>query len=130
MLWFSLISTQQFVNVIIVSLSTPFVMSCVAYFVIWRIRKARVTSSFRQNQEMRFSTTLFLITGAFFLAWMPSQVVIIVVHKCVSCAIIPPALIYFIKFLQFSNSVVNFFIYIFRFPSYRRALFAIFSRCW
>ena len=128
--WFHLISKPVFLSVVIISLSTPFLILCLAYFAIWRKRRARVASSFRQNQENRFSTTVFLITGAFFLTWMPFQVLNILVVKCVSCGNISPAIVFLIKFLQFSNSAVNFFIYFFRLPSYRRALIALFSRCW
>ena len=127
--WFSLISSQHFSNVLIITLSAPLLISCVAYSAIWRKKRARVRRSFRQNQEKRFSTTVLLITGAFFLTWMPFQVIIIAIFKCVSCGGIPPVLVIVIKFLQFSNSAVNFFIYIFRFPSYRRVLLDIFSSC-
>ena len=101
LLWLSLISIQHFTSVVIITLSAPFLISCFAYFVICRKRRNRVTSSFRQNQENRFSTTVFLITGAFFLTWMPFQVLNILVVKCVSCRNMPLVIVFLIKFLQF-----------------------------
>lgn len=129
LLEFNLLTIQQFTSIVIVSLSTPLLVSCSAYCVIWIKKRSRIANRFRQRQERRFSKTVFLITGTFFLTWMPFQLLVIILNKCFSCRNIPVAVVFVIKLLQFSNSVVNFFIYCFRLPSYRRALFGIFPGC-
>ena len=129
LLQFGLLTTEQFLSVIITSLSTPLIISCFSYCVIWRKRRTRTIHRSRERHDARFSKTVFLITGSFFLTWMPFQVLVIVLIKCFSCRNVSVAVVFFIKLLQFSNSVINFFIYCFRLPSYRRALFAITPCC-
>ena len=96
-----------------------------SYLVIWRSRKKRISTvrSFRQNQEARFSRTIFLVTAASFITWMPFLYYIIA--ERVWPDLTPWSASFFIKLLQYSNSFVNFVIYILRFPSYRKALFSL-----
>ena len=129
LLQFAVMTIQQFLSVIITSLSTPLIISCFAYCVIWRARRTRTIQRFRERQDTRFSKTVFLITGTFFLTWMPFQVLMIVLFKCFLCRDVSVAVVFLIKLLQFSNSVINFFIYCFRLPIYRRALFTIIPCC-
>ena len=58
---------------------------------------------------------------------MPFQILVIVFILCFPCRAIPVSVVFVIKLLQFSNSIVNFLIYCFRMPSYRNSLFAILS---
>ena len=129
LLGFALMTIQQFLSVVITSLSTPLLISLFAYCVIWKKQRTRILNRFRERHDGRFSKTVFLITGTFFLTWMPFQVLVIVLIKCFSCRNVPFAVVFVIKLLQFSNSVINFLIYCFRLPSYRRALFSIFPGC-
>lgn len=129
LLGFVLITIQRFLIVIIISLSTPLLTSCFAYCIIWKKQRTRIPNRFRERHESRFSKTVFLITGTFILTWLPFQVLVIVLNKCFSCRNVPVAVVFVIKLLQFSNSIVNFLIYCFRMPSYRRALLAIFPGC-
>ena len=111
--------------IIIIFLITPLLITCFSYLVIWRSRKKRISTvrSFRQNQEARFSGTIFLVTAASFITWIPFLCVCITVR--VSPVPIPGSAKFFIKLLQYCNSFVNFVIYILRFPSYRKALFSL-----
>ncbi|XP_044163115.1 adenosine receptor A3-like [Acropora millepora] len=111
--------------IIIIFLITPLLTTCFSYLVIWRSRKKRISTvrSFRQNQEARFSRTIFLVTAASFITWIPFLCVCITVR--VSPVPIPGSAVFFIKLLQYCNSFVNFVIYILRFPSYRKALFSL-----
>ena len=112
--------------IVIICLTTPLLITCFSYLAIWRKRRINPENvrSFRQNQEARLSMTIFLVTAASFMTWIPflSFNIMVTVH------LIPESAGFCIKLLQFSNSVVNFVIYIVRFPSYRKALFSL-CRC-
>ena len=120
---------EQFLYVIIISLSTPLLVMCISYCTISKKEATRLHTTFRARREARLSKTVLLITGMFVLTWMPFQVLVIVIHECATCNSVPVSVVFLIKLLQFSNSVINFFIYCFRMPIYRRALFALFSSC-
>ena len=115
--------------IVIICLTTPLLITCFSYLAIWRKRRINpeIVRSFRQNQEARFSKSIFLVTAASFLTWTPFLVVHIIVLVTVYLRI--PLFVFFcIVLVHFSNSFVNFIIYIIRFPSYRKALFSL-CRC-
>ena len=128
LLGLAIIDVHQFLSVIITSLSTPLAIMCIAYCVIWRKEASRLCHTLRARSEARLSKTVLLITGIFMLTWMPFQILVIVTFKCATCNV-SLVVVLVIKLLQFSNSVLNFFIYCFRMPSYRRALFSLFPSC-
>ncbi|XP_044162893.1 adenosine receptor A3-like [Acropora millepora] len=115
--------------IVIICLTTPLLITCFSYLAIWRKRRIRpeTVRSFRQNQEARFSKSIFLVTAASFLTWTPFLVVHIIILVTVYLRI-PLFVIFCIVLVHFSNSFVNFIIYIIRFPSYRKALFSL-CRC-
>ena len=57
--------------IIIICLTTPLLITCFYYLAIWRKKGKSTVRSFRQNQEARFSRTIFLVTAASFMTWMP-----------------------------------------------------------
>ena len=122
---FNLIMQQTLLIIIIICIITPLLITCFSYLVIWRFRKKRISTvrSFRQNQETRFSGTIFLVTLTSFIMWMPFLYSNIAVR--VSPIHAPLAAQFVIKFLQYGNSFANFVIYILRLPSYRKALFSL-----
>ena len=113
--------------IVIICLTTPLLITCFSYLAIWRKRRISPENvrSFRQNQEARFSKSIFLVTAASFLTWTPFLFLNIIVT--VTVYRIRLSAVFCIKLLLFSNSFVNFVIYIIRFPSYRKALFSL---CW
>ena len=116
---------------VIAFMTTPLLITCFCYIVIWK--KGREIQdkmrSFRQNQEARFSRTIFLVTAASFATWMPFQLYHIVISLYPIVSTIMPLSVFFpMRILQLSNSFVNFVIYFLRFPSYRKALFFMISR--
>ena len=122
---FNLIMQQKVLIVVIICLITPLLITCFSYLVIWRSRRKRISTvrTFRQNQEARFSRTIFLVTATSFITWMPFLYINIAVR--VWPFPIPGSAVFFFKLLQHSNSFVNFVIYILRFLSYRKALFSL-----
>ena len=111
--------------IIIICVIAPMLITCFSYLVIWRSRKRRINTvrSFRQNQEARFSGTIFLAAAASFITWMP----FLYYNIAVRVRSVPTlwSAIFIIKLVQYCNSLVNFVIYILRSPSYRKALFSL-----
>ena len=114
--------------IVIICLTSPFLITCFSYLAIWRKRRISPENvrSFRQNQEARFSKSIFLVTAASFLTWTPLLFLQIIVLVTVYLRI--PRSVFFCTILvHISNSFVNFIIYIIRFPSYKKTLFSL---CW
>ena len=123
---YSIVTHHQFLTVIIISLSTPLLMTCTSYCVIYRKSSSRVQNGVIARREARLSKTLFLITGTFVLTWLPFQVVVVLVNTCVPCRKMHIVVVYVIKLLQYINSFINFLIYCLRMPDYRKAISQIF----
>ena len=109
--------------IIAICLTTPLLITCFSHLAIWRKRRISHENvrSFRQNQEARFSKSVFLVTATSFMTWIPFLLFTIIA----TVYFIPKSVFLSIKLLQFSNSFVNFVIYIIRFTSYRKVLFSL-----
>ena len=119
----------QFLIVLIISLSTPLLITCIEYSVIWRKKASQLHHDVRARRETKLSKTLCLVTGAFVLTWVPFHVLIIVQNMCVPCRNLHLVVIFVIKLLQFSNSFINFIIYCARIGDYRKAVSEISFSC-
>ena len=115
---FPFITYIQTSSVIIISLSSPLLITCVSYCIIWR---KQASSEVRARKNVHLNKTLLLITAVFVLSWLPFQVLPILMSLCISCQILP-MIFYVAKFLQYSNSLMNFLVYCFRMPDFRKAL--------
>ena len=113
-----LMAFTDFQAVISVSPLAPTLVICSAYCVIWWNRKTRMDNRNQQIQrETKLAKTLFVITGASLLTWLPFQIVnILETYRIAFFGT------YIIKLLQFSNSLVNVIIYPFRIPEFKGAL--------
>ena len=118
---FPFITYIQTSSVIIISLSTPLLITCVSYCIIWRKQASRIPSEVRARKNVHLNKTLLLITAVFVLSWLPFQVLPVLMSFCISCQILP-MILYVAKFLQYSNSFMNFLVYCFRLPDFRKAL--------
>ena len=128
-----IITRESFTFPFLLFQTTPFIVMSVAYYVTWRKQRSPMGNQNRgMAREARLAKTLFLITGASLLTWLPFQIINLLVlfnanvrmylsHK--------PAAIITIKLLQFSNSLVNVVIYPFRIPEFRNTLREIFHFC-
>ncbi|XP_068724265.1 histamine H2 receptor-like [Montipora capricornis] len=109
-------------------LSVPVVVTCVAYFVLWKKgRSRRLRHQFQETKDLKLTKTVLLVTAAFLLSWLPFQVLILVLNLCISCQKISLVVVNVIKLLQFGNSVINIVIYPVRNKVYRKALFKMLS---
>ena len=122
LLGFSIMAIQQFSIVIIISLSTPLLTSCISHYIIWKKQASHMNNEVLScRREAKLSRTLLLITVLFVLTWLPFQVLNIVLAVCISCDTVPGEVVYVVKLLQYSNSFINFFIYCLRMSAYRNA---------
>ena len=129
-LQYVIIQPSSFKILLFICLSTPIVLTSIAYSVLWMKERSRLMP--RQVQEARdlkLAKTVGLITGAFLVTWLPFQILFLVFNLCISCHNVPPLIIYLIKLLQYGNSVVNIVIYPVRNVDYRNSLFQMFSAC-
>ena len=120
---------NSFLIVIIISLSTPLLISCIAHCIIWRKQASRIHNEVQARMEIKLFRTLLLITAIFVLSWLPFQVLTITMHLCITCRRIPVVIIFVAKLLQYSNSFINFVIYCLRMPDYRNALSQMLPNC-
>ena len=118
---FPFITYIQTSSVIIISLSSPLLITCVSYCIIWRKQASRIPNGAQGRKDVHLNKTLLLITAVFVLSWLPFQVLPILMSLCISCQILP-MIFYVAKFLQYSNSLMNFLVYCFRMPDFRKAL--------
>ena len=125
---FSVITYLQFSSVITISLSTPLLITCISNCIIWRKPSSRIPNGAQARKNVHLNKTLLLITATFVLSWLPFHVLKIVISFCVSCEIVPVKL-YVMKFLHYSNSFMNFLVYCFRMPDYRKALSRMLHKC-
>ena len=119
LLYFRIMTKHHFVAVMIISLSTPLLMSFISYGIIGNLQASRPQSDHRARSNTKLAYVLLLITGMFVVTWLPFQILVIVLNVCIPCRRIPFAVVYVIKLLQFSNSFINFIIYCLRMPTYR-----------
>ena len=124
---FPFITSIQTSSVIIISLSTPLLITCISYCIIWRKQSSRIPNDTQARKNVHLNRTLLLITAIFVLSWLPFHVSNIVDNFCASCEIF--RVVYVMKFLHYSNSFMNFLVYCFRMPDYRKALSRMLHKC-
>lgn len=120
---FDIISPLWFVIMINTILSTPLLITVIAYALIWRKQQRRLPNDVQANdQDKKLAKTLFIISGAFIITWFPHEIINIVFIFCTSCEMWPSVVFHIMKLLQFSNSFINVIVYPLRIPEYREAL--------
>ena len=124
---FYVITNLQFFSGIIISLSTSFLVTCISYCIIWRKQSYRIPGEAQARKNVHLNKTLLLITVIFVLSWLPFYVSNIVENFCASCEMF--RVVYVMKFLHYSNSFMNFLVYCFRMPDYRKALSRMLHKC-
>ena len=115
--YFSIISSENYVCTQTLFLSTPLLVISIAYYVVWK--KQQTTMMGNQNH---------LVTAASLLTWLPFQILLLLVYFDVILPYFNTTLLV-IKFLQFSNSLVNVTIYPFRISEFKNALFQMLRCC-
>ena len=109
-------------------LSTPLLVMCIAYYVVWKKQKVMMGNQNHIVREKRLAKTLFIITAASLLTWLSFQILLLLVYFGVILPYFNTTL-FIIKFLQFSNSLVNVTIYPFRISEFKNALLQMLRCC-
>lgn len=107
---------------IIICIFSSLILISLAYAMIWhRVRKP-VNLQHRQTtaQEKKLAVTLSIITLVFILTWVPFYITNVIIMFCKSCYVLQ--LVYFAKFLHYSNSFANFVIYALKIREFRKTV--------
>ena len=114
------------------ALSLILVLMLATYTAVWCKVRARQTelrdrqrrcSRVSAEHEQKLILTVAIVTGVFFITWLPFHFLNIVLFFCVKCRQkVGINWIHAIKLLHYSNSFMNLIIYSFRFPDFRRTL--------
>lgn len=126
---FFIITAKQFFTVTIISLATPLLIACAAYYVIYRQLASRIHNEVQVRKEAKLSRALFMITALFVLTWLPFPVLTIVAYMCLQCKHIPVVTAFVVKLLQYSNSFLNVVVYYLKIPDFRRVLSQMVPTC-
>ena len=128
--YLSIITFEIFVYSLILFQSTPLVVMCIAYFVVWKKQTTMMGNQNHVARELRLAKTLFIVTGASLLTWLPFQILNLLLYFC-DTTDFPYIVIttHIIKFLQNSNSLVNVIIYPFRISEFKNNLLQMLHCC-
>ena len=133
-----IVEFKVFFYIMMFALSFVLVLMLVAYAAVWYKVRAR-QNEFRGRQrrysrvsvehEQKLVLTLLIVTGVFFVTWLPFHFLNIVVFFCAPCVQkLTENLVRAIKLLHYSNSFMNLIIYRLRFPEFRRTLCRVCNR--
>lgn len=126
LLHFSIITRCHFVILIIISLSSPLTITICCYRSIWKNIKSRLPNPHRTGSDEKLIKTLMQLTVCFLVTRLPFEVLVVFLNLCVSCRQLPMVAVYIIKFLHYSNSVVNFIVYPLRINEFKETLVNLF----
>lgn len=85
------------------------------------------------RRERRTATTLAIICGVFFVTWLPQVTGVLVFKFCFPCDLAPVDIGRvgaFIKCMQYSNSVLNPFLFAFRDAEINKTVTSLVTGCW
>ena len=126
----NMIGREHFFYYLVLIPGIPLITICVANFVIWKKQKTPFRDQNHIKREVKLAKTLVLITGTSLFTWLPFQILnILFALKVTQNFQLIELTVFIIKFLQFSNSLVNVIIYPFRIPEFKRTLFQILNFC-
>ena len=113
-------------NIYIVSIGffLPALVIVASYIAIYKVAQMHVSETRRLEQEMRLAGMIAIVITLFIFCWFPFFLINILYAYCeapVCDAIIMRKSIPFVKFLHYSNSMMNPVIYAYRNSDYRDA---------
>ena len=129
LLYRSMITRQDFVTIIIISLTTPLLLTTFCYCFIWKTLRSRLPNFHRNSSEEKLSKTLLFLTGSFLVTWLPFEILVVVLNLCLPCRQLPVVSVYVIKLLHFGNSLINLIIYPLRIPEFKETLVHLLPSC-
>ena len=130
---FQLFSFETYAHVVVLSLSTPLVVTVISYCFLWikkRRYSARMSCRRVEQEDVKLARTLLVVAIVFFFSWMPFLVLSAkILYSCSinSCFAFSPDVLNFTKLLHYGNSCANPIIYTMRISSFRLALKSMFG---
>ena len=97
-----------------------------------RVHPAEVATKRPVQNETKIAATIALITGLFVIAWLPFFVVNLLAEFCFPCLPAYPSilrLVRFVKWMHYSNSMVNPLVYAYRNEAMRKAFKRLLLSC-
>ena len=128
---------RAFFYTMMFALSFVLVVMLTTYTAVWyKVRARQLELSDRRRnsrvsmeREQKLVLTLVIVTGVFFITWLPFHLLNIAMFFCIRCQTkVSINTIHAIKLLHYSNSFMNLIIYSCRFPDFRRTLCQFFGR--
>ena len=123
-------SGWKFTAITILGLCMPFFVMAICYSGIARSVKQQIPGGNHQSgRECKTIRALILISVIFFICWFPFIFGSLLTNYCHSCAAYVkhrPVIVIFPKFLHYSNSCINPFLYAFLSPSFKSAFQQLF----
>jgi len=109
----------------------PLLIIIIAYSLIYKVAhtRERARRSRSLAREIRIAVTLAVVIGAFVVAWLPFFVLLLVTTYCRTCEVNYNIAVPLIKWLHYSGSMVNPFIYTHRNKDFRQAFASILLSC-
>lgn len=123
-----IISFDIFFNALVCSCVISIFVICIAYGGVWFKVKHRNHEKTRKmiEKDKKLAITLAIVTAVFICTWMPLHLINIIYFlckkKCDSNNPGLPQVVYFAKFLQYTNSFVNPIIYTYKIPEFRQTV--------
>ena len=110
---------------VIIGIFISLIVISLAYSMIWHRFRNPLQHHHRNTtaQEKKLAVTLSIITFVFVLTWIPFYIMNIFTMFCTSCYVLE--LVYFAKFLHYSNSFANFIVYALKIREFRRTVVGI-----
>ena len=126
----NIIKRAAFLYLYVLIQSLPPLIMCVAYCVVWKKQKSAMgnQNNVHVKREAKLAKTLLMITGASLSTWLPFQITVILIHLNYDVIVTSPNLeliIFIVKLLHFTNSLVNVIIYPFSMPDFKNGLLQI-----
>jgi len=100
LLYFSIIAFENYVYSLILFLSTPLLVMCIAYFIVWKKQKTMMGNRNHVVRETRLAKTLFIITAASLLTWLPFQILNVLLYFGV---------ISYFSYINITTHIIKFF---------------------
>lgn len=121
---FGLVHLKTFTYIMVTSIATPLLITCVMYFAVWLSTNAKPRYGKIPDKERKLSKTLFIITSIFIISWSPFPIANIFNTFSKKLASFSGFITftYATKLFQYGNSLMNPIVYTLRITEFRRNL--------
>ncbi|XP_031550730.1 trace amine-associated receptor 1-like [Actinia tenebrosa] len=119
-----LIHLKTFTYIMVTSIATPLLITCVMYFAVWLSTNVKPRYGRIPDKERKLSKTLFIITSIFIISWTPFPVANIFNTFSKKLASFSGFITftYATKLLHYGNSLINPIVYTLRITEFRKKL--------